>query len=117
VRWARLRRETFRLYFVPELLVGAVPPLAAAALVAGGIGWPIAPALISLAAIWYGAEAALAHAAGWHLSWRSVPLWMLRDTLLPLLWVAAWTGNDFEWRGNAMSVAADVFGHELTAEP
>ena len=51
------------------------------------------------------------------LSWRSVPLWMLRDALLPLLWVAAWTGNDFEWRGNAMSVAADVFGQELTAEP
>jgi hypothetical protein len=42
---------------------------------------------------------------------------MLRDAMLPLLWVAAWTGNDFEWRGNAMSVAADVFGHELTAEP
>ena len=117
VRWARLRRETFRLYFVPELLVGAVPPLVAAALVAGSIGWPIAPVLIALATAWYGAEAALAYAAGWQLSWRSMPLWMLRDALLPLLWVAAWTGNDFEWRGNAMSVAADVFGQELTAEP
>ena len=117
VRWARLRRETFRLYFVPELLVGAAPPLAAAALVAGSAGFPIAPVLISLAALWYGAEAALAHAAGWQLSWCSVPLWLLRDAMLPLLWVAAWTGNDFEWRGNAMSVAADVFGHELTAEP
>ncbi|MEJ2625101.1 MAG: ceramide glucosyltransferase [Pseudolabrys sp.] len=118
VRWARLRRETFRLYFVPELLVGAVPPLAAAALVAGSMGFPIAPVLIALATTWYGAEAALASAAGWQLSWRSVPLWMLRDALLPLLWCAAWAGNDFEWRGNAMSVAVDVFGQqELTAEP
>ncbi len=118
VRWARLRRETFRLYFVPELLVGAVPALAAAALAAGSAGWPLAPVLMPLLALWYGAEAALAHATGWHLSWRSIPLWMLRDALLPLLWVAAWAGNDFEWRGNAMSVAVDVFGQqELTAEP
>jgi len=117
VRWARLRRETFRLYFVPELLVGAAPPLAAAALVAGSVGWPITPVLIALAALWYGAEVALAYAAGWHLSWRSVPLWVLRDALLPFLWGAAWAGNDFEWRGNAMSVAVDVFGQELAAEP
>jgi ceramide glucosyltransferase len=117
VRWARLRRETFRLYFVPELFVGAVPPLAMAAVAATAAGWPIAGTLAPLAAVWYGAEAALAYAAGWQLSWRSVVLWMLRDALLPVLWVAAWIGNDFEWRGNAMTVAIDVFGHELTAEP
>jgi ceramide glucosyltransferase len=117
VRWARLRRETFRLYFVPELFVGAVPPLAMAAVVAATAGWPIAGTLAPLAAVWYGAEAALAYAAGWQLSWRSVVQWMVRDALLPVLWVAAWIGNDFEWRGNAMTVAIDVFGHELTAEP
>jgi ceramide glucosyltransferase len=117
VRWARLRRETFRLYFVPELFVGAVPPLAMAAVAATAAGWPIAGTLAPLVAVWYGAEVALAYAAGWQLSWRSVVLWMLRDALLPVLWIAAWIGNDFEWRGNAMTVAIDVFGHELTAEP
>jgi len=30
---------------------------------------------------------------------------MLRDALLPLLWIAAWTGDEFEWRGKAMTVA------------
>jgi ceramide glucosyltransferase len=30
---------------------------------------------------------------------------MLRDALLPALWISAWVGNEFEWRGNPMSVA------------
>jgi ceramide glucosyltransferase len=28
-----------------------------------------------------------------------------RDALLPVLFVAAWTGSGFEWRGHAMQVA------------
>jgi ceramide glucosyltransferase len=105
LRWARLRRDTFKGCFIPELLAGAVPPLALAAAGAAGAGWPVAATVLSLAIAWYGAEALLAHRAGWQLTWRSVPAWMLRDVLLPLLWVAAWLGSDFEWRGNAMTVA------------
>jgi ceramide glucosyltransferase len=47
----------------------------------------------------------LAHAAGWQLSYRSPFAWMLRDLLLPVLWVASWTGNEFVWRGNVMHLA------------
>lgn len=32
---------------------------------------------------------------------------MLRDLLLPVLWVDAWAGTDFVWRGNQMSIATD----------
>ncbi len=117
LRWARLRRETFRLFFIPELFVGAVPPLALAAVAAAAAGWPIVAVLAPLVVGWYAAEAALAHAAGWQLSWRSVVLWMVRDALLPVLWIAAWLRNDFEWRGNAMTVAIDVMRAELAAEP
>jgi ceramide glucosyltransferase len=106
VRWARLRRDTFKLYFVPEILGGALPPLALGAAAALAAGWPLLPTLLPLALAWYGAEALLAQRAGWHLSWRSVPIWMLRDALLPALWIAAWLGSDFEWRGNAMTVAS-----------
>jgi hypothetical protein len=45
--------------------------------------------------------------AGWHLS----PLYpvqaLLRDLLLPALWVDGLFGSKFNWRGNAMSVAVD----------
>ena len=46
----------------------------------------------------------LAAALGWPLSRRSLPLWILRDLMLPVLWLAALCGNGFDWRGNEMTV-------------
>jgi ceramide glucosyltransferase len=66
---------------------------------------PVIEALIAFAFLWYGAEAILAAAAGWHVSWQSSPAWILRDLMIPVLWVASWTGNDFIWRGNTMHIA------------
>src|SRR5262244_2245854 len=100
LRWARLRRDTFRFYFVPE----SIPPLAACSIVVASTDWPVAGALTAFGAIWYSAEAALAYAAGWHLTWRSPFLWMLRDALLPILWSASWLGNGFVWRDRPMRV-------------
>ena len=40
--------------------------------------------------LWYGGEALLAHAARWHLSPLSPFAWMLRDLLLPVLWIKGW---------------------------
>jgi ceramide glucosyltransferase len=40
--------------------------------------------------------------AGWHLSMRSPLAWMLRDMLLPMIWMGGWLGRDFVWRGNQM---------------
>jgi ceramide glucosyltransferase len=61
--------------------------------------------IVPLALVWYGAEACLARRAGWHFSLASIPACIVRDLSLPVLWVCAWAGNDFEWRGNAMTVA------------
>ena len=108
VRWARLRRITFKLFFVPEIFSGAAVPLAVGAAVAAAAGWPVIGAIVTYIAAWYAAEALLAVAAGWEFSPRSIALWMLRDALLPALWIAAWAGNDFEWRGNAMTAAPDI---------
>jgi ceramide glucosyltransferase len=102
LRWARLRRNTFRIYFLPEIAAGALPPLTAYAILVAANDWPLAAALIAFGAIWYGAEAVLTYAAGWHLSWRSPLLWLLRDLLLPVLWSASWLGNGFVWRGTPM---------------
>lgn len=103
VRWARLRRVTFPLFFAPEILTGAlVPTLAVATAVQAA---DLSPAYVGLFVLaWYAVEAALAAVAGWHLSWRSPIAWLARDLALPVLWVQAWAGNDFEWRGNEMTV-------------
>jgi ceramide glucosyltransferase len=106
-RWARLRRAGFPLFFVPEIFGGAVLPLLAAGYVAHGVGLPVVDTVAALALAWYGLETALVWAVGWHLT----PLFpfyaMLRDLLLPGLWIDAWVGTEFVWRGNAMSVATD----------
>jgi len=103
VRWARLRRASFKLFFLPELLAGGFAPLAAAAFLVGTETIPIL-ALGGLVGSWYGAEFVLARLAGWHFSAQSVPALILRDLLIPPLWVLAWAGNGFNWRGNAMRI-------------
>jgi ceramide glucosyltransferase len=101
VRWARLRRTSFKSHFMPEILAGGVWPLAAAALAAAQSDLSFA-SVPALAAVWYGSEAVLAWAAGWHLSLRSPPAWLLRDLLLPAIWFNGWLGSTFVWRGNQM---------------
>jgi ceramide glucosyltransferase len=105
VRWARLRRTTFKLFFVPEICSGIAVPLALAVTVAASLGWSVAAVIVVLAAAWYGLEAWLAYLAGWQMSRWSIPIWLLRDALVPVVWVLAWTSDEFEWRGNAMTVA------------
>jgi ceramide glucosyltransferase len=57
----------------------------------------------------------LAHAASWPLT----PLYplhgLVRDLMLPLLWVRAWRNRGFVWRGNAMSVDENAIPADLTA--
>jgi ceramide glucosyltransferase len=108
VRWARLRRVTFRLYFLPELLSGSVAPLITGTWAAAALGLDPLATLAGLAIVWYGGEVVLARAAGWHCSARAPLAWMLRDLLLPVLWVKAWLGSSFEWRGNHMRVEAPL---------
>jgi ceramide glucosyltransferase len=104
LRWARLRRASFFIYFLPEILSGGVLPIICAATLAYSMGWPVLPFTAALALMWYGSEMALAAAAGWHLSPLHPLYGLIRDLMLPALFVAALRGNDFIWRGNAMQV-------------
>jgi ceramide glucosyltransferase len=100
LRWARLRRVSFPLLFLPELLIGSALPCAALAFAASGDGLAAAAANIALLlAVWFGAEAGLARAVGWHFTPRTALALLVRDLLLPALWIAAWLGADYVWRG------------------
>ena len=101
VRWARLRRTSFKAYFVPEILSGGAWPIAATIVAAVQADLPIA-GVAALAAVWYGCEAVLAWTAGWHLTVRSPLAWVVRDLLLPVVWFSGWLDSAFVWRGNEM---------------
>ena len=106
LRWARLRRVTFPFFFAPEILTTSLLTFIAAAVAAPVFGMdPIVGA--ALAAVFcYGAEAILAFAAGWPLSWRSPAAWLTRDVLLPFLWARGWSGRNVIWRAPWMSTKA-----------
>jgi len=109
VRWARLRRVSFPLCFALEIFSGGVWPsifVAAAAHLAGFTPW----LGLAFAGFWYGAEAAFALILGWHWTWRSPLMGILRDAILPVLWFEGWRGRDFQWRGNAMVAAPNSAG-------
>lgn len=107
VRWARMRRKTFPLFYAPEILAGAALPGIAAAYAASAMHWSVAPFVLGLAILWYAPETFLAWMNKWHLSWRMPFMFLLRDLMLPIVYIDAWLTNDFVWRGNEMSVRDD----------
>jgi len=110
LRWARVRRLGFLPLFLPEILSGGAAPLLAALVLAGQGALPLSLSLPLVAGgvvLWYGWEYALARLADWPHGVRDLLAFVLRDALIPPLWLACWAGNDFAWRGNDMR-ASDV---------
>lgn len=107
VRWARLRRSTFPGFFALEIFSGLAVPLLGVVFTAWSLDADVLAVAGAYVAVWLAAEAWLAAAVGWHLSWRSPLVALLREALLPALWVQAWLGNALTWRGNEMTVARD----------
>ncbi|MGA8170714.1 MAG: ceramide glucosyltransferase [Methylocystis sp.] len=104
VRWARLRRVTFPLYFIPEFMNGSFAPVFlgayAALLFDGDAALTAAAILLSL----YGSEMLLARVCGWVIDWRMPFAMLARDAMLPVMFVDACLFDDFVWHGNEMTV-------------
>lgn len=107
LRWARLRRVTFPLFFAPEIGCGPLLPFGLALAAAPSIA--LATLLLGLAALWYGAEMALAARAGWYRRPRLLLAFVIRDALIPFLWASAWMRGAIVWRGNAMDIRRKDF--------
>jgi ceramide glucosyltransferase len=115
-RWARLRRATFPLHFAPEILTTSLVMILAAAVAGDDFGFN-AWANAGLAALfWYAAEALLAAISGWPMSWRSPLAWIVRDLMLPLVWLRGWSREQFDWRGNAMTIDEPALGEAGPAQ-
>ena len=106
-RWARTRRKTFPLFYAPEIFAGAALPCLAAAYAALHFHASVTAALLCVLLAWYVPEILLAKALKWHVSWVTPMVFVLRDVMLPILYVDAWCTNHFVWRGHEMTVRED----------
>jgi ceramide glucosyltransferase len=113
-RWARLRRVTFPLFFAPEILTGAVVPLLLALVAAASAGFSVPLTAVAVLAAFYLPECALASAKGWYLSPRMIGALMVRDMILPAMWIRGWLGGAVDWRGNAMTIGTKAAELEET---
>lgn len=104
LRWARLRRATFPLEFLPEIFSGTMIPALTAAAAAAAMDWPVATATLAYVGIWYAAEITTAAACRWPVGWASLPALVTRDIMMPAVWVGAFTGRSFTWKGNAVQM-------------
>lgn len=104
VRWARLRRATFLPFFMLEITTGFLLPALTGAYAASAAGYDPFLAALIVATIFMVCEAQLAWAAGWRCTLASIPAWLVRDMILPVLFTSALLTDDFVWRGNEMSV-------------
>ena len=104
LRWARLRRATFLREFLPEIISGSAFPLLIAGCAAATIGWSVPATVLAYLVFWEGAEVALALACGWPAGWRLPLALLVRDAIMPALWVGAFTGRSYTWKGKALEM-------------
>jgi ceramide glucosyltransferase len=103
VRWARLRRATFPLHYAAEILAGPVPPLLALLLGGNMMGLDALNLVFAFLMLWYLPEGVLSRAARWP---RLFPAVLLRDLMLPALFIAGCAGSSFEWHGHRIGSPA-----------
>lgn len=105
LRWAKLRRATFAPYYMPEVMTGSVAPAVLAWVAATSMSIDATIPTAFLLAVWYLPEAVMTHRSGWHFTWQTPAAWLVRDLILPFIWIGGWVGNSFTWRGNDMTIA------------
>lgn len=107
VRWARLRRVTFPAHYAPEFMNGSFVAVVLGAYAALEFGGDAASAALTAAAIvgaLHGGEMWLGRVCRFPLDWRTPFALIMRDLLLPVMFVDALLFDDFVWHGNAMTV-------------
>ena len=108
VRWARLRRVTFKSLYAPRFSRAACRSCSRAR------SWPSSKATRRGPAPRPPPLSGTARKRCWPTSPDGI--WPLARRccgsrailLLPVLWLEGWRGNDFSWRGNEMTVAASA---------
>lgn len=98
-RWLMVRRGLVPFFFLSEMMVSAI--VVACVSVGAGLCLGIAPVVVlaGWAALWYGIEAVFLWINRWPLQPMAPLAWILRDLMLPLLWISSLLSRRAQWRG------------------
>lgn len=102
-RWAKLRRASFPLFFYPEILSGPLVPFGCM-LAAAWLGLMSFAVFTSFAFVWYAVEILLIILVGWPASPRQWGAMMVRDILLPVLWLSTFDRRGYQWQGHKVDM-------------
>jgi len=108
IRWAQVRRLAFPFLYALEITTTGLWAILLAALAASLVSDDVSVITLATAlaaALWYGSEFALALRLGWWASLSSLAAMVVRDLLIPVVWVAGWRQRSYVWRGNNVQVA------------
>lgn len=93
-RWAKLRRKTFVLFYIPEIFLGSLPLILSMVVV----GYPFF-LIVGGVILFYIPEILLSYYKNWNTRISFIFSLLIRDLLMPFLWISGW-GNKIVWRGN-----------------
>ncbi|WP_448954269.1 glycosyltransferase [Labrys neptuniae] len=106
LRWAICRRLEEPLAFVVEPLIGLPAACLTALAGAAFLGLPSLSLLIVTLLAWPAAECLLAWRKGWPLGWTMPSAILLREMLMPALWLHALLARRLAWGTTTLNVAA-----------
>lgn len=105
LRWASCTKVHDPIVFVIEPLFGGLFFNAVGTYVLSNfLSIPVMAAFALCAVVWYGAEAFLHAACGWHLRMVSLPGWIARDLLQPVFMISARFSRRVAWRGELVEM-------------
>jgi ceramide glucosyltransferase len=107
LRWMIVWRVQLPAAFVGDIVASALPTAVAGAFAARLFGFGAATVAVCTLAAWFVLEAILCAAKGWPLSLWSLPAFLVREILTPLLWLRAWTTRDVTWAGASCRAGRD----------
>ena len=99
LRWTIVWRVQLPAAFVGDILGSAIPTAAAGAMAAKFLGFDGLAVAAGTLALWFVLETVLCAAKGWPLSLWSLPAFLAREMLTPIIWLRAWSTRNVTWAG------------------
>ena len=103
-RWARLRKATFPLFFIPEVMNGSFIAALTGAYSSMYYGYDPLLAMIVIVALLHTGEMLLAKICGFFIDYRMPLALLVRDLMLPVMFVDALLVDEYTWHGEKIKI-------------